>query len=268
MALPHRPSRNRKSLIRTLLATALASTALLSITAAAHAADVIVDVPEPVLPVVVEPFSFTGAYVGIQGGYAFADIDSDDLNAAAVTAFGAGTRFDLEADGYVVGAHAGFNAQFGNFIGGVYADIDYANLDIELDGSAPGLGTFNDDLAEVDGFIARGLLKGGVAFNRVMAYAQGGVAYANLDLGDVNPAVNAGAINAGVNLNNLDAEIDSFGFAVGGGVDVAVTDRILVGADYLYHQFSDFDVDVNNTSFETDADLDLHTIRAKVSFKF
>lgn len=245
----------------------LATTAILAITATAHAADVIVDVPEPVLPVV-EPFSFTGAYVGIQGGYAFADIDSDDLDALAVTALGAGTRFDLEADGYVVGAHAGFNAQFGNFIGGVYADIDYTSLDVELDGNAPGLGAFNGDLAEVDGFIARGLLKGGVAFNRVMAYAQGGVAYANLDLGDVDPVLNAAAIDAGLNLAAVDAELDSFGFAVGAGVDVAVTDRILVGADYLYHQFSDFDVDVNNTTVETDADLNVHTIRAKVAFKF
>lgn len=248
----------------------LATTALLAITATAHAADVIVDVPEPVLPVV-EPFSFTGAYVGIQGGYAFGDIDSDTLNDLAVVELGAGTRFDLEADGFVVGAHAGYNAQFGNFIGGVYADIDYTSLDIELDAVAPALAapnTFNGDVAEVDGFIARGLLKGGVAFGRVMAYAQGGVAYANLDLNDVAADVNAGALAVGVDLNTVDIEIDSFGFAVGGGLDFAVTDRILVGGDYLYHRFSDFDVDVNNTSFETDADLDVHTLRAKVSFKF
>ena len=251
--------------MRTLLAAALLSGTALAATTA-HAADVIVDVPEPVVAVAA-PFSFTGLYVGVQGGYAFADIDSDDLN-AAVAGVAPGTTFDLEADGYVVGAHAGFNAQFGNFIGGVYADIDYANLDIELDANVPGLGTFNDDLAEVDGFIARALLKAGVAFDRTLVYAQGGLAYANLELGEVNPALNAGAIAAGVNLNTIDAEIDSFGFAIGGGVDFAVTDRVIVGGDYLYHSFSDFDVDVAGTTFETDADLDVHTLRAKVSFKF
>ena len=253
--------------MRTLLAALLLSGTALSATTA-HAADVIVDVPEPVLPVVVEPFSFTGAYVGIQGGYAFVDIDTGGLNDFLVTEVGPGTRADFDADGFVVGAHAGYNAQFGNFIGGVYADIDYVNLDIELDAAVPSLAapnTFNGDIAEVDGFIARGLLKGGVAFNRVMAYAQGGVAYANLELDSVDPAL-------GIDTAGVDVELDEFGFAVGAGLDVAVTDRVLVGADYLYHRFGDVDVDVSEfgaaQTLETDFDLDVHTIRAKVAFKF
>ena len=133
----------------------------------------------------------------------------------------------VDADGFLGGVHAGYNFDLGGFVIGAEIDYDFAN--IEADGG----------FGEIDG-IARGKLKGGVDLGRVLPYITGGIAHATADtvLGDFSDT----------------------GWAVGGGVDFAATDNIVLGAEYLYHDFSDFD--------DTGLDVNVHTIKAKASFRF
>jgi opacity protein-like surface antigen len=53
---------------------------------------------------------------------------------------------------------------------------------------------------------------------------------------------------------------DDGGLVAGAGIDFAATDRVIVGADYLYHHIDTF----NPGTVDTDS----HTVRARLSFKF
>ena len=232
-----------KTLFRTLLAgAALAATPAL-------AADAIVEIPQPPIAVAAEPaFTWTGAYIGLQGGYVDGGNNVSglfaDAEAGAVDA-------DITVDGFIGGVHAGYNVQFGGgFVLGAYADIDFDiandNIDLEVGGDALPIGDLD--------YIARGMVKAGFGFGRALAYAQGGLAYVSAEAG--SPELDAfGADGARV-------DIDSFGYAVGAGLDFAVTEKIVVGGDYLYHNFDDFDTG------DVDLDLDVHTFRAKLAYKF
>src|SRR4029079_8466670 len=94
------------------------------LSAAAQAADI----TEPTA------YDWTGPYVGIQGGYGWGENDLSAntiggevvaLDAAAIN--GDDGSFDLE--GFVGGAHAGFNWQRDSLLLGLESDIEYADLD-------------------------------------------------------------------------------------------------------------------------------------------
>lgn len=134
---------------------------------------------------------------------------------------------DVDGDGWLAGIHAGYNYDLGTFVVGGELDYDFADLEVE---GTPG---------EVDG-VARAKVRGGVDLGRVMPYLTTGLAYATTD--DV-PGVES-----------------DWGYLVGGGIDAAVTDNIIVGGEYLYHNFNEFD--------DSTLDVDAHTLKAKVSFRF
>ena len=203
----------------------------------ALAADVIQDIaPEPIP--FVQPFTWTGAYVGVQGGYSNADVD--DTNTGLN---------DADAEGFLGGVHVGYNYQFGagnGIVVGAYADIDFTTADVEND-------IAGDDVGDIN-FIARGMLKLGYGFDRALVYGQGGVAYLDADVN--------------VNLPSFtDGDVSETGYAVGGGIDYAVTDNLVFGADYLYHDFDEV-ANGNDQFGNDDVDVDAHTFRAKLSYKF
>lgn len=133
-----------------------------------------------------------------------------------------------DGSGVVGGVHAGYNYDLGGFVVGGEADYDFAG--IELDGNA----------GEVDG-IARAKLKGGVGLGRALPYFTAGGAYARGDIAGIG-------------------DVSDIGWLAGGGADYAVTDQVVLGGEYLYHSFDNFD--------DTSVDLSAHTLRAKASFKF
>ena len=219
--------------MKTIIRAAAAALALCA--APALAADAIVDIPEP--PVAVDvPFTWTGGYVGAQFGY----LDAVDDNGNNIATLGG----DVDIDGFIGGVHAGYNYQFASgLVLGAYVDVDFTGADLDLENVANQVGDAN--------YVARGMVKAGVGVGRALVYAQGGLAYVDADLDGV--------------LGNF-GDIDSFGYAIGAGLDYAVTDKIVLGADYIYHNFSDFD---DTGGLNTSAvDLDAQTVRAKFSYKF
>lgn len=228
-----------KNTLRSLVAVAALAAA------PALAADVIVDVPAPPVVEVAPTFTWTGAYVGAQLGFLDA---TDDGN----TVLGR----DTDIDGFIGGVHAGYNFDFGGFVAGVYADVDFSSADVDLEPITGGPG-FNG-IGDLN-YVARGMVKAGYSAGRVFGYAQGGIAFASVDLDTV------------VGGERFTSDLDSYGYVVGAGVDVAVTDNFVVGADYLFHNFNDFDnvTGVGGTVASTgNLDLDAHTFRAKFAYKF
>ncbi len=72
----------------------------------------------PLAPEYIAPlFTWSGFYVGINGGYAWGKADVSN----SATSFTTDNQ-----DGWLIGATAGYNYQMGQFVLGVEGDIDYA----------------------------------------------------------------------------------------------------------------------------------------------
>ena len=131
--------------------------------------------PEPTVtpvsqPVIASGMDWSGAYAGVQLGYA--DIDSN----------GAG----LDGDGMLGGIHAGYRWDMGNFIAG--AEVDWDSADVDL--GDPVAGTLDD--------VARLKLIAGAEFGRSLIYGTVGVAHANATVAGVDLSDNGWFLGAGL----------------------------------------------------------------------
>jgi outer membrane immunogenic protein len=228
--------------------------------APAFAADVIGETaPEPAPVEVVETAGWSGVLVGLQAGYGFGG--SGGLESDPDGFFGT-TDGDFN-DGFVGGAHLGYNWQFGSVIVGGVLDVNYANLGDTQSGFA------NTNYAierELD-FLASAKLRLGYAFSdRFMAYGTGGLAY-----GDVDHSFTTGS---GAVFTTSGGDDSSLGYTVGAGVAAKVAPRVSLGLEYLYTNLGGNDFTVTGGDFGgttvrgSDEDFDFHTVQLRMSFHF
>ena len=212
--------------MKTLLASLAAFTAL---TAAASAADLPRRAAPPPVFTPVPVFTWTGAYFGINAGYAF-DASSRSNNSTFGVPFpyaapGTTATFSNRSqDGFSGGAQVGYNVQFtpgSGVVVGIEADAQYLDFgrgrnNAFVSGAvAPGYYVTDPrGLSSLDYFgTVRGRL--GYAFDRTLVYGTGGFAYGS---GSADRSFGGYAGN------------DSFrtGYAVGGGIEYALpTDSFL-----------------------------------------
>ena len=136
---------------------ALLAVAATLATGAANAADLPRKAPPMVMPAPV--FSWTGFYIGINGGYGWADTKNGF------------TEFD-NASGGVFGVQGGFNYQFAGSPIVIGIEADYQGANIKADGIF--FGTLTNVELERFGTV-RGRL--GFAWDRFLIYGTGGWAY-------------------------------------------------------------------------------------------
>ena len=220
---------------------------------AAEAADLPTKKPAPAPVFAPPPFSFTGPYVGAQGGYAW---DGEEVYVPRYER----NSFSIERTGAFGGLVAGYDYQFGNSMwggGGVVAGVqaDY-NLS-SATGSATPRGIYHatnkvNNFGSVD-------LKLGYAFGRFMVYGIGG-----LGMLDVNHTVSLPYIPYAF------GSYSTFGtgFNIGGGVEYAFTDNWIGFIDYKHYRnpstwYSAIPVLGPHSTTET-----LSIVRAGVGYKF
>ncbi|MBS9722386.1 porin family protein [Tianweitania sp. BSSL-BM11] len=269
----------------------LASATMIS--APAFAADVVME--EPPAPVVMEvpaTRDWSGLYVGLQAGYGFGDDGQVELSpftpalvgpftpagAPVGSSFNANGDFD---DGFVGGAHIGYDQQYGKIVLGGILDINYTDLGDEQRAfsRSPAEYVVERDLDYLA--TLRGRL--GYAFNdRFMAYATGGLAYGQVDFN-----YRQGAASPASTVSTSGGQDSDFGYTVGGGIEMRATDKISFGLEYLYTNLGGNDYSANlqggpfggvggaagtnpggTTLVGSDDDFDFHTIQAKVSYRF
>jgi outer membrane immunogenic protein len=204
--------------------------ALLASTALSTAADL-----PPVEAPIVEPFSWTGFYIGMHGGWAWAESDVS-LDGVDLVGF--------DADDFVIGGQIGYNWQWDNWLFG-----------IEGDGSFTDMGDDDDlILMSIDHeFLASARGRLGLAFDRFIVYGTGGAAWAGFSIDD--------------DLLLEDDDTTFFGWAAGGGVEYAITDNISLGVEYIHYEFDDEDFDF--TAFPgLEADLSVDVVRGRLNVKF
>ncbi|SLN65026.1 hypothetical protein AQS8620_02995 [Aquimixticola soesokkakensis] len=171
-------------------------------------------------PVVVAPAPVMMPSMDWSGAYAGVTLGYDD---ADYDNDAGDVHISDEAANY--GAFAGYNYDFGKWVVG--GELEGIGSDLELNG------------AEAD-YIARAKAKVGYDAGKFLIYGTAGGAYAQLD-------------RAG------DKLIDT-GYLYGVGLDYAVTDKVIVGAEVLQTEFDDFD--------GTGTDISSTSVGARVSMKF
>ncbi|WP_175868441.1 outer membrane protein [Bartonella gabonensis] len=259
---------------------------------AAQAADVIVPPsPTPVAPVVVAPtFSWTGLYLGGQIG-GFSSKTKMDILAR-------GQKIPVNKDilpklsGFMGGLYAGSNIDLGNgLILGVDTDIMWADKSDTKTGetfliAADHINYIKKMLKDASINIGENVLKPdskqthsftfkqqwfgatrvriGFAAERIMPYVAGGIAYTQLqDTASISitDADSDKVIASGI----LTDEKKTFiGYTLGAGVDLAMTNNIIVRAEYRYSDFGKkkFSNDKYETSYKT------NDFRVGVAYKF
>src|SRR5580693_174597 len=182
----------------------LATTALaaLVVGAPAFAADMAAPVykaPPPVAPI----FSWTGFYIGLNGGYGWGHdpVTFSAANAAAIPYFAGGAvpgTITTSPQGGLFGGQIGYNYQWSNFVAGVETDFDWADIrgtgavGTTAVGFAPFTTTAQQKLTSLGTF--RGRL--GFAADRALFYATGGLAYGRTQLNTsvVTPTIGCGPV--------------------------------------------------------------------------
>lgn len=226
----------------------LALLAPLAPIAPASAADLIYTPPSDEVLYAPTSFTWTGFQLGFHGGYSWGETDSD---AADISPFIAPlASFDI--DGGSFGVHGGYNYQYGAWVFGGEADLDWSG--IEGDAYAPAADSTAD--FEVDW---KGSLRGriGYAFDRLLVYATGGLAFASTELTVNGP------------LTGYDDESDSnthVGWTLGAGVDYAFTDQIIGRVEYRYTDYGS--EDYSSSIGTVSGDFTTSEILAGVSYKF
>ena len=245
----------------------------------AFAADIIAPEPPAPAPMQIEPIAttktWTGLYVGGQAGVAFGNSDNGavfDPGNNGIGLFDNGSNGNENNAGFIGGGHIGYDYQFqNNIVVGAVADINYIDAETNRSYTTPGGSNFetNSDINYLG--TVRGRI--GYAFDSLLVYGSGGLAYAGVD--------NSMSAPSGGEFANYrfkqDGEDADFGYSVGGGVDVLATQNLSFGVEYLYTNLGSNEQTItgtngtNTVSFTSDSndeDLDFHTIWAKASYRF
>jgi outer membrane immunogenic protein len=226
----------------------LSASAVAALSTAAVAADLPLPVePMPVAPAVAPTYNWTGFYIGAQSGYGWGDSHIDDNGAT-----GLDTDFDIE--GGFVGGLAGALWQWNQIVLGVEVEGSASWVDGSQTVPPPG---DNSVSTTIDSF---GSLSGklGFAWERVLFFGTGGLA-----VGDIETAQSVPSL--GVSFSD---DAIYWGWTAGGGIDFAVTNNIIFGAQYRYYDFGSEDFTPAAPFTARDQDVTLHTVSGHVTVKF
>jgi outer membrane immunogenic protein len=195
------------------------------------------------------PFSWSGFYVGLQGGYVNANVDAK--SGPFPGAFD--QTYDYSANGGVFGGHAGYNVQTGSIVFGVEGDIEASGL------QKNGVGSLGY-LHRMD-VLWLGSVRGriGVASGNWLFYGTGGWAWADTTLDK------ATSLTAAPFVSYSDTRS---GWTAGGGVEHAVSSGLTVRLEYRY---TDYGTETHNNAGVNSQDrseLTTHAVRAGASLKF
>jgi len=194
-------------------------------------------------------YNWNGFYAGVVAGAAWGQYDPrtatvgdgylDAANAAAVTAAGTQT---IRTNGFVAGIEGGYNWQSGRWLFGLEADLEAVHLLDQTNsggipypaavppGGAPGSVFTVFSSAQTDWLLTARPRIGFVAPNNWLFYATGGLAVTRLHT-DIAFVDNVFAEES------RKVDTTKVGYAVGGGIEAPLTNRLSVKADYLHVGF-------------------------------
>jgi outer membrane immunogenic protein len=253
-----------------------AFTAVALMGSSALAADIYVE-PAPVYEPVAAPVVnyFHGPYVGLHGGWGWADADSSYVDEFA---FGQptsicgdfepfGCAVDLSPDGAFVGAQIGWNWVFpSGLMLGVEGDYSYGKIqDSENETFGPsGISGAGFEQSHVDFEVdqmATVLARVGWVWGRWMPFIAGGWGWAHGER-DVNSSFPA-------QFSTSDDQWHD-GWVAGGGLSYAINEHWSLTGEYRYFDGGEQTYGSGPAAFAggTDVDLSIQTVRFRVDYNF
>jgi outer membrane immunogenic protein len=251
----------------------LAAAGAVVLTGSAFAAEPLPPPPPP--PPV---FTWTGVYVGAQIGGAWGTGQFANFNGFfPLTGTFLNTSLGGTPSGVIGGGHIGYQIQLNQWILGIEGSVDGTSLTKTVTAGFPNFlgGSFltADSSADIQGSI-RGKL--GFAWDRVMIYGTGGVAFGGFDTdfslasrGFVTPT--GAVIPAFVASNSFSTT--RVGWTAGGGVQYAVNNNWWVFVEYRYSDFGSlrngaFPNLPTGIVFNGSRSLAENQVQAGISYKF
>ena len=197
------------------LVTLTAAAAAVGFIGSANAADLPTKAPMAPAPMVAPAFSWTGIYLGINGGWGWGREDWLDNTGAA--------SINFRPDGGVFGGQLGFRWQWNQLVLGIEGTWDWAGLKDTVDNTLT--------TGFVEEFRVRSLYsvtgQVGWAWDRFLIYAKGGWAGATT-------RANLSAVFGGGAENSQTVS----GWTVGGGIDYAIWQNLIIGIEYDHFDFN------------------------------
>lgn len=190
---------------------ALAAVATFGFVSAASAADMPTKAPMAPLPVA---YNWTGIYVGINGGGAWASESWTDNTA------GPGTPVSIRPTGGVFGGQLGYRWQWTQLVLGLEGTWDWSTMRQTV--SSGTIPAFTEELKVRSIWTATGQV-GFAGIDRALLYVKGGWAGARSDANIV------GAGFAGLTASNSQT---SNGWTFGAGLDYAIWQNWIIGVEY------------------------------------
>ncbi len=186
-------------------------------------------------------FSWTGFYLGVNGGYAFGQSD-----------WTASTRTtgSFSTSGFLAGGTLGANYQWGQFVFGIEGDGDWTNL-----GGSPALSSCSGPggiaCTTKSDWLATARGRAGFAWDRILFYGIAGGAFGNLLAGST------GSFDTSTQI----------GWTAGGGIEAAITPNWSAKLEYLYVNLGSMTCNVNCVTGTT-VPLTENVVRAGINYKF
>lgn len=233
------------------LLSGVAALGLLAAAGAASAADLPSRKGPVAAPYYPPVFTWTGFYVGVNAGYAWGQIDSTNLGVLSTNGFlGNGFGFD-DPDGFTGGAQVGYNYQIGQWVLGLEADFQGADLQAEAFDAFSGIRASN----EINWY---GTVRArvGYAFDRFLPYLTGGFAYGQVKNKIATP------------LGAVSDDNTQYGWTIGGGLEYAFTNNLTAKIEYLYIDLDKETINVPFGTINTNVETKFSVVRAGLNYKF
>lgn len=214
-------------MIRKFTLTAATAATLIGMIGAASAADLrpVYKAPPPVMPT----YNWTGFYLGGHVGYGWGDTTATPTGIVGLLV----EPFKSSNDGFTAGGTVGYNYQSGGLVFGLEGEWTWSNMD--------GTANPNSFLALLPGTTLTGTYENnwhataafriGAAFNTVLLYAKGGIAFANNDY-SVNASLPIGGFTYASSISETE-----IGWMVGVGVEWAIAGNWTAKLEANYMDF-------------------------------
>jgi outer membrane immunogenic protein len=226
----------------------LCGAALAAATFSAQAADLPRPAPAPQVPAAYAPtlYNWTGFYIGGHAGGGFANSSWNDPFVGADNTF--------NSNGFLGGGQVGANVQFNALVLGVEGDFSWTGLKGSgTDSLGNTLNTNVDWTSTVTGRI-------GAAFNQVLVYGKGGIAFAR----DQSSLTDLAA-------NTSTSTLTRTGWTAGAGVEVGLTPNWSAKVEYDYLGFGSQALNFNTPTLgavTTNSTLNVQEVKAGLNFRF
>ncbi|HEY4406033.1 MAG TPA: outer membrane beta-barrel protein [Xanthobacteraceae bacterium] len=235
----------------------LAGSALLAlVSGSAMAADLSRPAPAPVYSKapMIAPFSWTGFYIGGDGGYAYAKSSGTAANSIGLFP----VPYSFNVNGPIAGGFIGGNYQMGLFVIGAEADWQWANLtgNSGVIAAVGGPYTFATTVKSYGS--ARGRV--GYAVDHWLFFGTAGWAWGTWS---------TSYAFSGLAPFSTDSAKSAKGWTAGAGIEYAFTDNLLGRMEYRYTDLGTATyVDTVNNSSDLGNKVTINDIRVGLAFKF